>query len=109
MIIPKLEEKHIFERLQWAFEHKHWIHKEWEAVIWSDEYSGKISDSGRRMRVFRQPPEKWFEDCIAQKQSANVFLSSFRVVFGAGTVEPSAFSLSNCSTRVSMSTLSSTF
>jgi transposase len=65
---PKLEDRHVFQRLQWALQHKDWTHEQWEGVIWSDECSVEKSDSGRQMWVFRQPPEKWFKDCIAPKR-----------------------------------------
>jgi len=63
----KLEDKHVFQRLQLALEHKNWIHKEWEGVIWRDECSLGKSDSGRQIGVLKQPPEKCFQDCIAPK------------------------------------------
>jgi len=65
---PNLEDRHVFQSIQWALEHKDWIHEQWEGVIWSDEYSVEKSDSEWQMWVFRQPPEKWFEDCIAPKR-----------------------------------------
>jgi len=68
---PKLENKHVFQRLQWALEQKHWTNRNWEWAIWSDECSVGKSDSGLQIWVFRQPPEKWFKDCIAPKQKGN--------------------------------------
>jgi transposase len=65
---PKLEDRHVFQKLQWALQHKDWTHEQWEGVIWSDECSVEKSDSGRQMWVFRQPPQKWFKDCIAPKR-----------------------------------------
>jgi len=64
---PKLEDKHVFQRLQWTLAHKDWTHKEWKGVIWSDECSVEKSDSGWQIWVFRQPSEKWFKDCITPK------------------------------------------
>jgi len=66
---PKLEDRYVFQRLQWELEHKDWTCEQWEGVIWSDECSVEKSDSGWQMWVFRQPPEKWFKDCIAPKQN----------------------------------------
>jgi transposase len=65
---PKLEDRHVFQRLQWGLQHKDWTHEQWEGVIWSDECSVEKSDSGWQMWVFRQSPEKWFKDCIAPKR-----------------------------------------
>jgi transposase len=65
---PKLEDRHVFQRQQWALQRKDWTHEQWEGVIWSDECSVEKSDSGRQMWVFRRPPEKWFKDCIAPKR-----------------------------------------
>jgi hypothetical protein len=64
---PKLEDKHVFQRLQWALAHKDWIDMVWEGVMGSDECAVEESDSGRHIWVFRQPPEEWFKDCIAPK------------------------------------------
>jgi len=65
--MTKLEDKHIFQRLQWALEHKDWTCEEWERVIWSGECIVDKSNSGWQIWVFRQPPEKWLKDCIAPK------------------------------------------
>jgi 5'(3')-deoxyribonucleotidase len=34
---PNLENKHVFQMLQWALEHKNLTQTEWEGVNWSDE------------------------------------------------------------------------
>jgi hypothetical protein len=43
---PMLEDKHVFQRLQWALAHKDWIDMVWEGVMWSDECAVEESDSG---------------------------------------------------------------
>jgi len=72
---PKLEDRHVFQRLQWALQHKDWTHEQWEGVIWSDECSVEKSDSRRQMWVIQQPPEEWFKHCIAPKRKGKgIFL-----------------------------------
>jgi len=100
---PKLEDKHILQRLQWALEHKDWTHKEWEGVIWSDEYSVEKSDSGQQIWIFRQSPEKWFKDCIAPTRiGKGIFLMVWGCFCGRnhGTFGPLIVKLVNKSVYV---------
>ena len=65
---PRLLEKHVKERLEWARRHQHWTVDNWRRVIWSDECSVQRAATGQRKWVFRTPIEKWYKDCIQPTQ-----------------------------------------
>ncbi len=44
--------------------YQHYIGKDWEVGLWSDEISVCKTDTAMTTWVFRTPQEKWDQDCI---------------------------------------------
>jgi transposase len=63
---PLLTEKHMRDRLEWAYCHKDWNSWQWSRVIWTDECSIKCGYHGQ-VYVTRQPEEKYLPACCIPK------------------------------------------
>ena len=65
---PQLKPEHVTKRLNWALAHRDWTSEDFEGVIWSDECSVEKSKDPRQQWVFREPGEKWLNDCVHPKE-----------------------------------------
>lgn len=54
-------------RLKFALEHKDWTIDQWKDVIWTDETSVCLGQRRGKIRLWRQPAEKYDESCIRQR------------------------------------------
>jgi len=65
---PQIKPQHVTKRLNWALAHRDWTCEDFEGVIWSDECSVEKSKDPREQWVFREPGEKWLNDCVHPKE-----------------------------------------
>lgn len=63
---PLLTQKHMRDRLEWAYLHKDWNDWQWSRVIWTDECSIKCGYNGQ-IYVTRQAEEKYLPSCCVPK------------------------------------------
>lgn len=46
--------KHKAARMKWAIEHRHWVQRQWDCVIWSDESKFEIHLENTNNLVIRK-------------------------------------------------------
>ena len=63
---PILTPPHRQRRLEWARRHRHWIQREWEGVLFSDESRFHLSHGDGRVRVWRRRGERFANCCVQQ-------------------------------------------
>jgi len=61
---PFLTKERKVKRLMFAKDHKDWTVDQWRKVIWTDESTFEVGKNVRRRRVWREPSEKYNEDCL---------------------------------------------
>ena len=57
--VPILSAQHRRDRLHFALEHRHWQLRHWRTVLFTDESRFHLSTCGPRVRVWRQPGERY--------------------------------------------------
>jgi hypothetical protein len=62
---PLLNEKHWKQRLDFAKAHQHWIAKQWERIVWTDESTFEIGKNFCCVYVWRTEFERHHSECLA--------------------------------------------
>lgn len=63
---PRLQPRHIQNRLQWANVHVRWPRRQWQSVMFSDESRFVLERHDGRIRVYRRPHERYAHNCIRE-------------------------------------------
>lgn len=59
-----LTDDHAAQRFAWAKKYQHFMHDDWEAVLFSDECSVERAAYGRAQWVFRTPSQRYHKECV---------------------------------------------
>lgn len=62
----RLTVRHRQQRLQWCLQHRHWLQRDWQRVLFTDESRYCIDRADGRVRVWRRRGERLADVCIRE-------------------------------------------
>ena len=63
---PILTVQHRRLRLQWAQQHRRWIQRQWDLVLFTDESRFMLNRCDGRLRVYRRRGERYANNCVQE-------------------------------------------
>ena len=62
-----LTDRHKEARLNWAWAHLRWNHRQWRSVLFTDESKSNVQNRDGRTRMFRERSQRFSENCVQKR------------------------------------------